>query len=67
MLSCKPPPAPPPAPGRYTEGVIFLPAINWLIAGGMVAAVIFVVIIALLITPPTGLISKLQNKQKDND
>jgi hypothetical protein len=67
MLPCKLRRHPATAPGGYTEGVIFLPAINWLIVGGMVAAVIFVIIIALLITPPTGLISKLQDKRKDND
>ena len=47
--------------------MIFLPAIDWLIAGGMTAAVFFVIIIALLVNPPTALVSKLQEKSKDKD
>jgi len=47
--------------------VIFLPAIDWLIAGGMIAAIFFVIIIALLVNPPTALVSKIQEKSKDKD
>lgn len=47
--------------------MIFLPAIDWLIAGGMFAAIFFVIIIALLVNPPTALVSKIQEKSKDKD
>jgi len=47
--------------------VIFLPAIDWLIAGGMIAAAFFVIIIALLVNPPTALVSKIQEKSKEKD
>ncbi|MBI2686047.1 MAG: hypothetical protein HYX27_07005 [Acidobacteria bacterium] len=41
--------------------MILLPALDWLIAGGMIFAVIFVVLIALLVNPPTALVNKIQN------
>ncbi|HEU0120705.1 MAG TPA: hypothetical protein VFQ91_09285 [Bryobacteraceae bacterium] len=44
--------------------MIFLPALDWLIVGGMVFAIIFVVLIALLVNPPTALVSKIQDKAK---
>ena len=44
--------------------MIFLPALDWLIAGGMIAAVVFVVIIALLVNPPTALVDKMQQPRK---
>jgi len=47
--------------------VIFLPAIDWLIAGGMFFAVIFVILIALLVNPPTALVNKMQEKHKDKE
>jgi hypothetical protein len=46
--------------------VIFLPAIDWLIAGGMTVAVFLVIIIALLVNPPTALVSKMQEKNGKN-
>lgn len=51
----------------YTGSVIFLPAINWLVAGGMVAAAFFVIVIALLVNPPTAFINKLQDRTKEKD
>lgn len=47
--------------------MFFLPALDWLIAGGMIAALFFVVIIALLVNPPTALINKMQDPNKEND
>jgi hypothetical protein len=47
--------------------VIFLPALDWLIVGGMTVAVFLVVIIALLVNPPTALVSKLQDKTTKKD
>ena len=45
--------------------MFFLPALDWLIAGGMIAAVFFVIIIALLVNPPTALINKMHDKDKE--
>ncbi len=42
--------------------MIFLPALDWLIVGGMLFAAFFVVLIALLVNPPTALVDKLQEK-----
>ncbi|MFN0102690.1 MAG: hypothetical protein ACKV2U_11440 [Bryobacteraceae bacterium] len=47
--------------------MIFLPAFDWLIAGGMIVAVFLVIIIALLVNPPTALVNKMQGKNKDQD
>jgi len=47
--------------------VIFLPALDWLIAGGMFFAACFVVLIALLVNPPTALVNRMQEKPKDKD
>ncbi len=50
--------------------MIFLPALDWLIVGGMIFAIIFVILIALLVNPPTALINKMQdpdNDKKEND
>ncbi|MBL8237184.1 MAG: hypothetical protein JNM66_07190 [Bryobacterales bacterium] len=47
--------------------MIFLPAIDWLIVGGMAFAAIFVILIALLVNPPNALVEKLQDKHKDED
>lgn len=47
--------------------MIFLPALDWLVAGGMICAVIFVILIALLVNPPTALVNKIQEKSKDKD
>ena len=49
--------------------MFFLPALDWLIAGGMIAALFFVVIIALLVNPPTALINKMHEPehQPEND
>ena len=44
--------------------MIFLPALDWLIVGGMFFAALFVVIIALLVNPPTALVDKIQDKHK---
>lgn len=43
--------------------MIFLPALDWLIVGGMLFAAFFVVLIALLVNPPTALVDKLQEKR----
>ena len=40
--------------------MIFLPALDWLIVGGMIFAAFFVVLIALLVNPPTALVDKIQ-------
>ena len=45
--------------------MIFLPALDWLIAGGMIAAIFFVIIIALMVNPPTALVSKMQERNKE--
>lgn len=42
--------------------MIFLPALDWLIVGGMIFAAFFVILIALLVNPPTALVDKLQEK-----
>jgi len=42
--------------------VIFLPALDWLIVGGMFVAICLVVLIALLVNPPTALVNKLHDK-----
>jgi hypothetical protein len=47
--------------------VIFLPAIDWLIVGGMAFAAFFVILIALLVNPPTALVDKMQEKNKDKE
>lgn len=47
--------------------MLFLPAIDWLIAGGMSVAVVLVILIALLVNPPTAFVSKMQDKNKDKD
>jgi hypothetical protein len=47
--------------------VIFLPALDWLIVGGMVFAAIFVVLIALLVNPPTALVNKIQEQGNKKD
>ena len=40
---------------------------RWLVAGGMVAAAFFVIVIALLVNPPTAFINKLQDRTKEKD
>jgi hypothetical protein len=45
--------------------VIFLPALDWLIFGGMFVAFCFIILIALLVSPPTALVNKLMDKDKD--
>jgi hypothetical protein len=47
--------------------VIFLPALDWLIVGGMIFAAFFVVLIALLVHPPTALVDKLQEKERKKE
>lgn len=47
--------------------MIFLPAIDWLIAGGMAVAILLVICIALLVNPPTAFVSKLQQKDKEKE
>ncbi len=47
--------------------MIFLPAIDWLIAGGMICAVFFVIIIALMVNPPTALVTRIQEKSREKD
>ena len=47
--------------------MIFLPALDWLIVGGMAFAIIFVVLIALLVNPPTALVDKIQDKAKESN
>jgi hypothetical protein len=47
--------------------VIFLPALDWLIVGGMIFAAFFVVLIALLVNPPTALVDKLQEKERKKE
>jgi hypothetical protein len=47
--------------------VIFLPALDWLIVGGMIFAAFFVVLIALLVNPPTALVDKLQEKGRKKE
>lgn len=47
--------------------MIFLPAFDWLIAGGMTVAVLLVIAIALMVNPPTALVSKMQDKNKDKN
>jgi hypothetical protein len=44
--------------------VIFLPALDWLIVGGMFVAICFIIIIALLVNPPTALVDKIMDKDK---
>lgn len=48
--------------------MIFLPALDWLIVGGMIFAIFFVILIALMVNPPTALINKMQDPDnKEND
>jgi len=45
--------------------VIFLPAIDWLVAGGMGFAIFFVIVIAFLVNPPTAIVEKYHEKKKE--
>ncbi len=40
---------------------------DWLIVGGMLFAAFFVVLIALLVNPPTALVDKLQEQGKKKE
>jgi integral membrane sensor domain MASE1 len=42
--------------------VIFVPAIDLLVVGGMICACFLVVIVALLVNPPTQLVNKLHSR-----
>jgi hypothetical protein len=41
--------------------------LDWLIVGGMIFAAFFVVLIALLVNPPTALVDKLQEKERKKE
>jgi O-antigen ligase len=47
--------------------VIFLPAIDLLLVGGMIFAAILVILVALLVNPPTQLVQKLYQRKEDGE